>query len=326
MEKEKKQIIWKNSNFQTLVCTNAFGMGINKSNVKIVIHIDPSYSLENYYQEIGRAGRDENLAFAYFLWNKKDLNNWHTKIIKSQIQASEYKKIIYSLYSIYYITNGEKCNQTFSLNINKLYLTTKIEKHKIYKVLKFLHNLNIIKLNTQNTKSKIYFKCYPAEIKYINNIRYQLIELLSRKIVGIFSNEIAFNEIKLANNLKISINKLRYELNLLKQENWIEYSFLDQNTIKFNQERNDNYIINIIWQNLKHFQKKQLIKFQKFKYFVTQNKYCRNYLILKYFNEKNIKNCELCDICLNTKKIKNIFFIFPIIKHIIIFIILYKNK
>lgn len=301
IEKKNKQNNWKKSDFQTLICTNSFGMGINKSNVKMVIHTDPSYSLENYYQEIGRAGRNGDLSFAYFFWNETILNNWNLKIIKSQINKLEYQKIIYSLYSIYYITNGEKCKKTFSLNIEKLYIITQIEKYKIHKMLKFLHNFNIIKINNQNKKSKLYFKGLPSQIKYINNKRYQLIELLSRKITGIFSNEISFYEKELSEKLQISINQLRSELNLLKKENWIEYSILEQNTIQFIKERNDNYLIQTIWENLKKIQKKELISFKKFKYFIEQNKYCRSRLILKYFNESNTTNCKICDICLNKK-------------------------
>lgn len=299
IDKEKKQLLWTQSNFQTLVCTNAFGMGINKQDIKLVIHFSPSYSLENYYQEIGRSGRNGKPSISYLFWNEKDILYWRYKIIKSHINQSEYKKIIHSLYSLYYINEGGKSDQTFSLNIDKLKNITGSNKIKTYKTLKFLQNSNLIILNKENKKSKLRFKCLPSEIKYINSTRYQIIEFLSRKIMGIFSNEISFSEEDLSNYLAISRNQLKNELKHLEKEQWIEYFPLISNTIKFIKERNDLYIINFLWKNLKSYQEKEIIKFKEFEYFITQNKYCRRRLILGYFNEIKKENCQMCDVCIN---------------------------
>lgn len=304
-EKEKKQVTWTKSNFQTLVCTSAFGMGIDKPNVHMVIHFTPSYSLENYYQEIGRTGRNGEKSISYLFWNTKDLSDWYSNIIKSRLNFSEYQKIIRSLYSLYYIANGEKSKQIFSLDIEKLKTITKINnKNKILKVLKFLQNENLIRLNNKNKESKLRLKCLPSEIKYINSIRYQLIELLSRKIIGVFSDEISFSEKDLSQYLGISSEQLKKELQLLKKEQWIEYFDLKSSTIRFTMERNDSYTIDVLWNSLHSYQENEILKFKEFKYFIEQNKYCRTRLILAYFNENKIENCKTCDICLNKQDLR----------------------
>ena len=83
-EKNAKQTIWNNSDRNVLVSTNAFGMGIDKDNVRFIIHYSPSPSIENYYQEIGRSGRDGKDSFAFLLWNKQEIINFD-QILKNQI-------------------------------------------------------------------------------------------------------------------------------------------------------------------------------------------------------------------------------------------------
>ncbi len=93
-EKIRKQNEWTHSNTKVLISTNAFGMGIDKENVRLIIHLSPPYSLENYYQEVGRAGRDGLLSHAFLFWNESEFSDISSSLLQTIPSQSEYKKII----------------------------------------------------------------------------------------------------------------------------------------------------------------------------------------------------------------------------------------
>ena len=106
-EKDLKQKHWIENDNQVLVSTNAFGMGIDKDNVRLVVHFSPSQSIENYYQEIGRAGRDGGESYTFLLWNKQELENLD-RILNNQIPSkTEFKNIVSYLYSTFQIAEND---------------------------------------------------------------------------------------------------------------------------------------------------------------------------------------------------------------------------
>jgi ATP-dependent DNA helicase RecQ len=134
-EKHQKQEKWLKSNNQVLISTNAFGMGIDKENVRFVIHFSPPASLENYYQEIGRAGRDGEKSYAFLLWNEQELKNLDDVFQNQTPNKTEFLKTISYLYSKFMIAENELPEQIFEVNISKIQEFTKISKAKIINIL-----------------------------------------------------------------------------------------------------------------------------------------------------------------------------------------------
>lgn len=305
-EKQKKQKNWTASNFQTLICTNAFGMGIDKSNVRLVIHASPSYSIENYYQEIGRAGRDSITSATYLLWSENEMENYKYQLINIQCSKNEYTKIVQQLFSRNFITEQEEFQiKTYPFSIEKLQKNLGISSRKINVVLRFLENASLIRWEKNIQNSRIKFTCHPHQINYLNQLRYQIIEYFSRSIMGAFSEEITFSEQDLSNDFLVSAESIHQELVQLHQENWIEYLPASQQSITFLKPRKDDYWISEMWKKFKINQENNLFKFRELEYLITQNRHCRTRLILGYFNEKTKENCGICDVCLQNSSINH---------------------
>src|SRR5690606_1445032 len=119
-EKKQRQKKWISGNDQVLVATNAFRMGIDKDNVRLIIHYSVPASLENYYQEIGRAGRDGALSYAFMLWNEQELDQYN-QLLQYQIpNRKEFCDVITYLYSVFQIADADLPEKTFQLQIEKL--------------------------------------------------------------------------------------------------------------------------------------------------------------------------------------------------------------
>lgn len=143
-EKNQKQTNWINSNNQVLVSTNAFGMGIDKDNVRFVIHFSPPPSIENYYQEIGRAGRDGLESYAFLLWNEQELSDLDS-ILRNQIPSKkEFYDIVSYLYSSFQVAENDLPETVFQLQVQRIQNFTKASMAKIKNVLNFLHVQEIV--------------------------------------------------------------------------------------------------------------------------------------------------------------------------------------
>lgn len=304
-EKQKKQKNWTASNFQTLICTNAFGMGIDKSNVRLVVHASPSYSIENYYQEIGRAGRDGITSATYLLWNENEISKLKHQLINIQCTKSEYSKVVQQLFSRNFITEQDEfLFKTYPFSLEKFEKNLGVSNRKIKTVLQFLENASLIRWEKNSKNSRIKFTCHPNQINYLNQLRYQIIEYFSRSIMGVFSEEILFSEEELSKTFEVSVESIQKELSQLQQENWIEYIPSSAQSITFLKPRKDDYWINELWKKFKTNQENNLFKYSELEYLITQNRYCRTRLILGYFDEKIKTNCGICDVCLQ-KSSKN---------------------
>ena len=301
-EKNTKQEVWNRSNNHVLISTNAFGMGIDKDNVRFVLHYSPAPSIENYYQEIGRSGRDGKESFAFLLWNKQELLNFD-QILKNQIpDKAEFLKIVTYLYSIFQVAEFELPEKVFQLNINGIYNFTKLSNAKIRNVLNFLHNQEIIYFNEHKSLSSLQLLMEAHEIDQLPRKDAYFLELMLRTISGITTHKVMFSEQQVSGKIGSSVELIKERLKELQQKGYVEYIDGALSSIKFLKPRDERLNSSVYWKLFEHIQKNKIQKWEEMKFYIEDEKYCKMKLILNYFGEKNAKNCGQCSVCERNKQ------------------------
>lgn len=301
-EKNAKQMIWNNSDSHVLISTNAFGMGIDKDNVRFVIHYSPAPSIENYYQEIGRSGRDGQESFAFLLWDKQELSNFDD-ILKNQIpNKAEFLKIITYLYSIFQVAEFEMPEKVFQLNLSGIQNFTKLSSAKIKNVLNFLHNQEIIYFNDHKSLSSLQLLMQPDEIDQIPHKDSYFIELMLRNVSGITAHKVMFSEQQVSNKIGLSIHLIKERLKELQQKGYVEYVDGALSSIKFLKPRDERLNNSQYWKLFEHIQKNKIQKWEEMKFYIEDDRHCKMKLILMYFGEKKSKNCGKCSVCEKNKQ------------------------
>ncbi|MCY1663196.1 RecQ family ATP-dependent DNA helicase [Chryseobacterium sp. SL1] len=301
-EKNAKQEVWNRSNNHVLISTNAFGMGIDKDNVRFVLHYSPAPSIENYYQEIGRSGRDGKESFAFLLWNKQEILNFD-QILKNQIpNKAEFLKIVTYLYSIFQVAEFELPEKVFQLNINGIYNFTKLSNAKIRNVLNFLHNQEIIYFNEHKSLSSLQLLMEAHEIDQLPRKDAYFLELMLRTISGITTHKVMFSEQQVSGKIGSSVELIKERLKELQQKGYVEYIDGALSSIKFLKPRDERLNSSVYWKLFEHIQKNKIQKWEEMKFYIEDDKYCKMKLILNYFGEKNAKNCGQCSVCERNKQ------------------------
>lgn len=298
-ERIKKQNWWQRSSLNVLISTNAFGMGIDKENVYFVIHLSPSQSIENYYQEIGRAGRDGAESFAHLLWDKQDLLKVD-KILRSQYTSKEeYQKIISYLYSMFGIAEQQKVEKEFQFSLEKLLKLTAIGKTKLKSVLNFLHIQEVIYLREQKNRSSIELLIPYDQIELLPEEDAYFIELLLRNIIGFTAQKVHFDEEILSEKLESPLHLIKKRLSKMKNKGYMEYIDGGQASIKFLTPRDERLLFGKYYKTFSTIQKNKVRKWEEMKFFITDISFCKMRLILQYFGERNAQDCGNCSYCSN---------------------------
>lgn len=301
-EKNQKQTNWINSNNQVLVSTNAFGMGIDKDNVRFVIHFSPPPSIENYYQEIGRAGRDGLESYAFLLWNEQELSDLDS-ILRNQIPSKkEFYDIVSYLYSSFQVAENDLPETVFQLQVQRIQNFTKASMAKIKNVLNFLHVQEIVFFNNNKSRSSLELKIAPDDIDLLSKKDAYFIELLLRNYSGLSSHKIMFSEMTMSKKIDVDVFLIKQRIKELQQKNFLEYIDGALASIKFLKHRDDRAISGKYWNLFEQIQKNKLKKWEEMKFFLQDSDYCKMKLILSYFGEKNVKNCGQCSVCESQKE------------------------
>lgn len=301
-EKNQKQTNWINSNNQVLVSTNAFGMGIDKDNVRFVIHFSPPPSIENYYQEIGRAGRDGLESHAFLLWNEQELSDLDS-ILRNQIPSKkEFYDIVSYLYSSFQVAENDLPETVFQLQVQRIQNFTKASMAKIKNVLNFLHVQEIVFFNNNKSRSSLELKIAPDDIDLLSKKDAYFIELLLRNYSGLSSHKIMFSEMTMSKKIDVDVFLIKQRIKELQQKNFLEYIDGALASIKFLKHRDDRAISGKYWNLFEQIQKSKLQKWEEMKFFLQDSDYCKMKLILSYFGEKNVKNCGQCSVCESQKE------------------------
>jgi len=296
-EKEKLQKKWISSQFHVLVSTNAFGMGIDKDNVRFVIHLSPSSTLENYYQEIGRAGRNGDEALALMLWNEQELKNIDD-IFKNQIpNKTEYEKILTYLYSIFQIGDHDWPEKTFQLDLNKIKNLTKLSTAKIKNILTFLNNQELAYYKNNISASTIQSFVQSDELEQLAPSDAYFMELLFRNLPGLAIQKVHFSDMAFCKKNGFDIQNFKLKIKQLQKAGHLEYLDGSQHSIRFLKPRNDRHLFGEYWALFHNIQKNKLRKWEENKFFIQDSDFCKMKLILSYFGERDAENCGKCSVC-----------------------------
>jgi ATP-dependent DNA helicase RecQ len=297
---------WISEKTPIIVATNAFGMGIDKSNVRVVVHIDLPNSIENYIQEAGRAGRDGKKAFSAVLFNANDIRISLEKMDNAFPSIQEIKSIYKSLFQKYQIANGELIEDSFEFNLLDFSNTYKYNSAKVDTTLRLLHNNGIIDIsNNYNKKSTVQFLATSNQVlnyTKANNDSSKIIKLLLRSYGGVFEQETKINEFWLSKKIGVLSFKIVEILEQLHTEEIIEYKKATKNAdLYFLHPREDDKTINRISKNITKYIQQKIKKSEDILQLVKNDTVCRSSQVLTYFNEAVITECGMCDVCLKKK-------------------------
>lgn len=305
--RDLKQSSWMQNKTRVIVCTNAFGMGIDKPDVRFVVHIDLPDSLEAYFQEAGRAGRDEQKAYAILLYNTADKIELERNVSGSFPSIEEIKQTYQALANYYQIPAGSGAGVTYNFDIVGLCETYKLTALTVFNSLKFLEKEGYI-----STTDALF---QPSRIKFELNredlYKFQIaapafddfIKLLLRSHSGLFDSFEKINEFDLAKKTHTSRDEIVKKLNYLHQHKLLTYApQTELPQLTFTQERIDVKNLSISKENYTFLKQRAIERMEAVIHYADSNHKCRNQILLAYFGETNTHRCNQCDVCLEENK------------------------
>lgn len=303
-EKETNMNAWLTEKVQVIVATNAFGMGIDKPNVKTVMHIQLPENLESYYQEAGRAGRNGQKSFGVLLVNSSDVGIGKQQFLEVLPDKTFLKEVYSKLNSFLQIAYGEGIGETYPFNFTNFCQQYRFPTTKTYNALQFLDRQGILTLSQQFTEKVTLQFIIPSKevMRYIslNPADEEMILAILRNYAGVFDMETSLNTSLITKKAKATEEQLINLLERLAQKGVIAYrSSGNDSSITFNEVREDEHTINRISKFLEKQNEIKLKQFEAVVDYVTNTNKCKSRLILEYFDEKTGTDCGICSYCIN---------------------------
>jgi ATP-dependent DNA helicase RecQ len=306
-EKTKHMENWMDEKSAVMVATNAFGMGIDKANVKTVIHYQLPENLENYYQEAGRAGRNGEQAQAVLLVGPSDVTTAQSQFL-SNLPDKEFLKLGYiKLCTYFQIAYGEGMEQQFAFNLNHFCAQYQFPVLKTFMALQFLDQQGIIRFSQEfSEKMHLQFILESKEvIRYIslNSADEEIILAFLRTYSGIYDMPTAVNLSLIARKSQVEETQVEETLARLKEKGVVDYIAKHNDALlTFNEVREDERTINRVVKYLEAQNELKKQKLQEVIRYVKTADQCKSRMILAYFGEKNTVNCGICSFCSAVKQ------------------------
>ena len=305
--KDERQKSWQNDEVRVMVATNAFGMGIDKPDVRIVIHIDCPDSLEAYFQEAGRAGRDGNKSYSVLLYEPSDAQKLKKRINDTFPDKELIKDVYEHLAYFFQVGIASGCGHTFEFNIEKFCFVYKFFPTKVDASLRILERCGYIHYeDNPDGKARIMFLIARNHLYLLENLSANednVISTLLRLYGGLFTDLCYIDESLIASQAGLTIQQVYFVLKNLAARHIIK--FIPRRKIPYiiyTKDRIDgNHVI--IPKEVWEMRREQYVKRIEGMLDYAQNDYiCRSRQLLKYFGEETKEDCHQCDVCLEHKK------------------------
>jgi len=305
-ERQNIQQKWINNQIQIICATNAFGMGIDKPDVRFVVHLDLPESLEAYFQEAGRAGRDGKTAYSIILFNKQDQQKLIDNFNLAYPAIDVIKQHYIAICNYFQIAINSGAGTVVDFELETICRSYNLQAIVLFNCIKFLEKENYLTiLDTGYEASKLMFISHKDDV-YNFQIKFEkyepILKALLRTYGGIFENYVHINEKDIAYKIKQPLSTTIEFLKLLDKQKIISY--LPQTTIPkliFNSNRVQPNFFQISNENYDSLKQKHLEKINSVINYTNNNKICRNSQLLIYFNEIEFNDCKYCDVCISKK-------------------------
>jgi ATP-dependent DNA helicase RecQ len=302
-----RQHDWMNGSTRIIVATNAFGMGIDKPDVRLVVHLDLPDTLEAYYQEAGRVGRDGEKSYAVMLFNEHDIVNSRHHLELAWPDPATVRQVYQALGNFFQLPVGSGKDVSFDFDFEKFSNLYKMKPVTVFSALKILERDGYIALNDAwDDPSRLFFVCSKEDL-----YRYQLenaeadkiIRIILRSYSGVFTDFTRINENEIARRSGIDSPKVSEMLTRMHRIGIIDYvPHKSSPQLIFNTERLNPDDIALSKTFYSTRKKEAFAMLESIISYATSVTECRSRMLVSYFGEKNPENCGACDVCLARRR------------------------
>ena len=297
-----RQARWKDGNIRVMVCTNAFGMGIDKPDVRFVVHFDVPDSPEAYFQEAGRGGRDGKRSFAVLLWNSSDVKRMR-QIATVSFPSLEYIEDIYHNVHIFYdIPYDSGVGRQLKFDLDEFCRKFKLQRASAYYAIVYIERTGhwtlsedvdiSTKVQVRVDRNELYDLSLPDPKMAI------LLETLMRRYTGLFSYPVPIDEDFIASRIGVQVPELRQLLYKLSLEHIIRYVPCDHATVLYlHHDRLRPKNVDLDPARYDQLKSSSMERMQKMIDYVSEDDVCRSAYLLEYFGQTETADCGTCDIC-----------------------------
>lgn len=306
--RDTRQKEWTLGRVKVIVATNAFGMGIDKPDVRIVIHYDLPDSIESYFQEAGRAGRDLKKSVAVLLYNNNDISSSKEKFEKSFPTPDFIRKVYNALGNYFQIPEGSGKDMGYNFVISDFSSNYNFDITQVYSAIRFLEKEGFLSyIQSAGQYSKLFVPVSKEELyRYIVNNpgNDRLLKEIMRSYAGVFTEYVNINETLLAKRADLKKKEVVDRLKYLYKQKLISYIPIKTvPQIIFTYERINAKNIQLSDINYKNQKKAALQRLESLFSFIQGSLVCRSRLLLNYFGEKDAPRCGICDVCQKKNKL-----------------------
>lgn len=301
-ERQSRQNAWVKNDLRIMVCTNAFGMGIDKPDVRLVLHLDLPDSLEAYFQEAGRAARDGNKAYSIVLVGPHDIKSLKARYLDSFPDREYLMRVYKALINYLQIAAGSEEGSTFGLDLNDFANQYRLSPFKLYHALRILNKEGVLEFNERAfNQSRMMIRAdrrtlYDYQLR--NPKMDAVLKLLTRSYGGLDVEFLRIDENLIARRLNTSVYKLKSHLRELNNHGMISYQEESGEAgLSLLRERASSKDLLLSEENIE-FRKAELAKrLGAVEDFINKDSICRSKTILAYFGEELVEDCGTCDVC-----------------------------